>query len=97
MITLYTKSADQYVSFDSFIVMRRCKNIRTQSGDNIDRKWGLFHNGTLYDWDTYRHDLAERNIIKLSWETLKEKQDQIWSNIYHESNQQNQSRPSTSP
>ena len=97
MITLYsTNGKEEYMSFDAFSVMRRCKNIHTPSGNNIDGMWGLFHNGTLCDWDTYRHDLAERNNIKLSWETLKEKYDQIWSNIYHEPNQQNQSRPSTS-
>lgn len=93
MIILYAQGADQYVSFDSFIVMRRCKNIQTPGGNKLDGRWGLFHNGTLCDWGQNRNDLAERNELKLTNQTLDSK----WEEIQNVVNQQNQSRPSTSP
>jgi len=92
MITLYANDNESYVSHDAFIVMRRCKNI-ILNGVNIDRQWGLFYNGALCDRDTFRYDLAERNNLKLTNQTLESKQEEI-QNV---ANQQNQSRPSTSP
>lgn len=81
MITLYAQGDDQYVSFDAFIVMRRCQNIHSLIGSTLDGRWGLFHNGTLYDWDIYRNDLDERNQLKLTDQTLKSKHDETWENI----------------
>ena len=85
MITLYANGNEEYVSFDTFIVMRRCKNICTPNGNRFDGRWGLFHNGTLCDWDQYRNDLAERNELNLTNQTL----DSIWEEIQNVANQQN--------
>lgn len=73
MITLYANGNESYVSFDTLIVMRRCKNIRCPSGNKLDGRWGLFHSDALYDWDRYRSDLAERNGLKLTDQTLDSK------------------------
>lgn len=65
MITLYARDNNQYVSFDTLIVMRRCKNIKSPGGDNLEGLWGLFRNGSLYDSHKYRLNLAERNQLQL--------------------------------
>lgn len=85
MITLYANGNEEYVSHDAFIVMLRCKNIRTSNGNSLDGRWGLFHNGTLCDWDQYRNDLVERNKLKLTEQTLDSK----WEEIQNVANQQN--------
>lgn len=55
-----------YRSPDAHLVVAREQDTVTPNGNRMNGRWALRDSaGNLLDFDHYRHDLAERNELKL--------------------------------